>query len=232
VTTQGFEIDPIWSKARPDAQGLVACVVQDVKSRRVLMLAWVSKDALERSLATGFATFWSRSRQELWEKGATSGNRQRLFHVRLDCDGDTLIYMVEPQGPACHEGYDTCFSWRRVGNGWIRDPEPVDYPVQRPSLARAADLVAMAEAATRLAQSRPKSALKAIRVGAEVESRARAFASALQLKQETRLAGIAAELVEELVHALEGAGVPIADLRAAIDAQMTTVPSDPAKDQG
>ena len=118
-----LEIDALWSKARPDAAGLIPCVVQDVRTRRVLMVAWVSRAALARALETGKATFWSRSRRQLWEKGATSGHWQRLVHVRLDCDGDTLLYLVEANGPTCHEGYTSCFSWRRVGNGWRREPD-------------------------------------------------------------------------------------------------------------
>lgn len=118
-------VESLWTKVRPDAQGLVPCVVQDVTSRAVLMVAWVSKDALTQGLSTGFATFYSRSRSEIWEKGATSGNRQRLVEVRLDCDGDTLLYLVEPLGPACHEGSDTCFSFRREGDSWVRAPQSV-----------------------------------------------------------------------------------------------------------
>src|SRR5262245_24055808 len=116
------EIDLLWKQARPDVDGLVPCVVQDLRTRAVLLVAWVSKEALERSLETGSATYWSRSRREIWEKGATSGKRQRLIQVRLDCDGDTLLYLVEAMLPACHEGTDTCFSKRRVGGGWRPDP--------------------------------------------------------------------------------------------------------------
>lgn len=116
------DIDALWTRARPDSQGLVPCVTQDLRTRAVLMVAWVSREALAHALASGRATYWSRSRQQLWEKGATSGNTQRLVQVRIDCDGDTLLYTVEAVLPACHEGVDTCFSWRRVGNAWLRDP--------------------------------------------------------------------------------------------------------------
>jgi phosphoribosyl-ATP pyrophosphohydrolase/phosphoribosyl-AMP cyclohydrolase len=121
MTTQ-LDVDQLWDKSRPDVDGLLPCVVQDLRTRAVLMVAWVSKEALEKTIQTGFATYWSRSRRALWEKGATSGNRQRIIHVRLDCDGDTLLYLVEAKLPACHEGTDTCFSRRRVGNGWRRQP--------------------------------------------------------------------------------------------------------------
>lgn len=115
-------VERLWAKTKPDERGLVPCVTQDLRTRAVLMVAWVSEEALAHSLETGYATYFSRSRQQLWEKGAVSGNRQRLVHIRLDCDGDTLLYLVEAKLPACHEGTDTCFSWRRVGEGWSRDP--------------------------------------------------------------------------------------------------------------
>ena len=111
----------LWKQVRPDAEGLVPCIAQDLRTRAVLMVAWVSQEALTRTLETGWATYYSRSRQTLWEKGATSGNRQRIIDVRLDCDGDTLLYLVEAILPACHEGTDTCFSYRRVGNAWVRE---------------------------------------------------------------------------------------------------------------
>ncbi len=227
-TTPPLEIDSLWSKARPDPNGLLPCVVQDVRTRRVLMVAWVSKSALERALETGQATFWSRSRRQLWEKGATSGHWQKLVHVRLDCDGDTLLYLVEAQGPTCHEGYTSCFSWRRVGNGWRRDPDEGDLS-DAPTLAPdhpqlVADLL---EAGAELALSLPESPEatipvptarsmrpeKAIRVGAPIESRARAVANALQLKQTEKARDAAISLIAEVVRSLGQAGITPADLR-------------------
>lgn len=123
-----LDIDELWKRTRADADGLVPCVVQDLRTRAVLMVAWVSKEALAQTIDTGYATYWSRSRRALWEKGATSGHRQRIVHVRLDCDGDTLLYLVEATLPACHEGTDTCFSRRRVGNGWRREPVELREP--------------------------------------------------------------------------------------------------------
>ncbi len=115
-------IDTLWKQVQPDEQGLVPCVAQDLRTRAVLMVAWVSREALAATLSSGYATYWSRSRQELWEKGASSGNRQRIVHVRLDCDGDTLLYLVEAGLPACHTGTDTCFHWRWSGPVWSHDP--------------------------------------------------------------------------------------------------------------
>ncbi|WP_435119543.1 phosphoribosyl-AMP cyclohydrolase [Halolamina sp. C58] len=89
--------------------GLVPAVAQDADSGEVLMLAYVSPEALERTVDTGRAHYYSRSRDELWEKGATSGNTQSVVDVRVDCDADTLLYEVEQDGGACHTGYRSCF---------------------------------------------------------------------------------------------------------------------------
>jgi phosphoribosyl-ATP pyrophosphohydrolase/phosphoribosyl-AMP cyclohydrolase len=92
-----------------DERGLVPCIVQDWASGEVLMLAYMNELALARTRATGELHLWSRSRKELWHKGATSGNTQALRALRVDCDGDALLALVEPAGPACHTGERTCF---------------------------------------------------------------------------------------------------------------------------
>jgi phosphoribosyl-AMP cyclohydrolase len=91
------------------ADGLVCAVAQDATSGAVLMVAWMDREAWERTLADGFATFFSRSRGRLWRKGETSGNVMRVRAVRLDCDRDTVLLQVEPAGPACHTGASSCF---------------------------------------------------------------------------------------------------------------------------
>jgi phosphoribosyl-ATP pyrophosphohydrolase/phosphoribosyl-AMP cyclohydrolase len=90
--------------------GLVPVIAQDHDTGRVLMLAWANHQALADSLASGKMTYWSRSRNELWEKGASSGNTQRLIQLRLDCDGDAVLAIVEQAGPACHTGTPTCWN--------------------------------------------------------------------------------------------------------------------------
>jgi phosphoribosyl-ATP pyrophosphohydrolase/phosphoribosyl-AMP cyclohydrolase len=92
-----------------DERGLVPAVVQDADTGQVLMLAWMNSEALRLTLETGQAHFWSRSRQELWHKGATSGNVQPVVEIRLDCDADALLLKVNPAGPACHTGQQSCF---------------------------------------------------------------------------------------------------------------------------
>jgi phosphoribosyl-ATP pyrophosphohydrolase/phosphoribosyl-AMP cyclohydrolase len=92
-----------------DERGLVPAIVQDAHTHQVLMLAYMNVEALRLTLETGEAHFWSRSRQALWHKGATSGNTQSVIEVRVDCDADTILLMVVPAGPACHTGETSCF---------------------------------------------------------------------------------------------------------------------------
>lgn len=92
-----------------NADGLVPCIVQDADTLEVLMMAWMNEESFELTLERGETVFWSRSRQELWHKGATSGNVQKLVELRYDCDADTLLALVHPAGPACHTGECTCF---------------------------------------------------------------------------------------------------------------------------
>ena len=94
---------------RFDDRGLLPAVVQDAETRLVLMVAWMNAEALALTQETGEAHFWSRSRQTLWHKGATSGNVQQVKEIRVDCDADTLLLLVEPAGPACHTGETSCF---------------------------------------------------------------------------------------------------------------------------
>jgi phosphoribosyl-AMP cyclohydrolase len=94
-----------WKKGN----GLVPVVVQDSESKSVLMVAYANKEALEKTLSTGYAHYWSRSRGKLWMKGETSGHTQKIKRVIADCDYDTLLYVVEQKGPVCHTGKDTCF---------------------------------------------------------------------------------------------------------------------------
>ena len=109
--------EDIRNRLRMDTSGLVPAIAQDAGTGEVLMMAWMNEEALAATLATREGTYWSRSRQELWRKGATSGNTQRVASVALDCDGDTILLRVEQQGPACHTGAPTCFSGRELTLG-------------------------------------------------------------------------------------------------------------------
>jgi len=92
-----------------DEKGLIPVIAQDVESKEVLMLAWMSKESIKQTLATGKMTYWSRSRKELWVKGATSGHHQSLTSMAFDCDGDAILCLVNQTGSACHTGRKSCF---------------------------------------------------------------------------------------------------------------------------
>ena len=92
-----------------DANGLIPCVVQQEGTGEVLMVAWMNEESLRRTVETGTTWFWSRSRQEFWNKGATSGNMQQVKRLLIDCDADTLVAVVDSPGPACHTGHRSCF---------------------------------------------------------------------------------------------------------------------------
>ena len=98
-----------------DARGLIPCVVQQETTGEVLMVAWMNEESLRLTLETGTTWFWSRSRRELWNKGATSGNMQQVRHLFVDCDADTLVCVVDSPGPACHTGHRSCFYRELVG---------------------------------------------------------------------------------------------------------------------
>ncbi|MGE5594605.1 MAG: phosphoribosyl-AMP cyclohydrolase [Hyphomicrobiales bacterium] len=98
-----------YSVMRFDERGLIPAVVQDADSKAVLMLGWMNREAIAHTFATGLVTFWSRSRNELWEKGATSGNRLHLVEIRKNCEANSFLVLARPEGPTCHTGHDTCY---------------------------------------------------------------------------------------------------------------------------
>lgn len=106
-------------------QGLALAIAQEHASGEILMVAWIDREALRRTLTTGWATYWSRSRGRLWVKGEESGFRQRVVEVRLDCDGDVVLYRVEAPGPACHQRRRSCFSHRVEADGSVHTDRPV-----------------------------------------------------------------------------------------------------------
>lgn len=115
-------------KIKFDERGLIPAIVQDIKSKEVLMMAYMNREALEKTVATGDAWFYSRSRQCLWQKGETSGNVQRVREIRYDCDEDTLLLLVDSCGPACHTGHNSCFYRTLDGQeveGIVFDPDEV-----------------------------------------------------------------------------------------------------------
>jgi phosphoribosyl-AMP cyclohydrolase len=129
----GGNLSPAWLDAvRWDAAGLVSAIAQEVGSERILMVAWMNRDALAETAATGRAVYWSRSRRRLWRKGEESGHVQRVREIRLDCDGDAILLRVEQEGGiACHTGRHSCFFSRLEDGRWavtdpvLRDPEAI-----------------------------------------------------------------------------------------------------------
>ena len=119
---------------RFDERGLVPVIAQDAPTSAVLTLAYANREAVEKTLASGEAYYYSRSRDELWRKGATSGNTQKVVEVRLDCDGDALLYRVEPRGPACHTGEESCFFTTVDGTGIEADDGARDLGIMVKSL--------------------------------------------------------------------------------------------------
>ncbi|UOQ61072.1 phosphoribosyl-AMP cyclohydrolase [Leucobacter rhizosphaerae] len=115
-------IDPVPADLVFDASGLLPAIIQDDETGDVLMLAWMDREAIRRTITTGRVTFWSRSRREYWRKGDTSGHRQYVRSVAADCDGDTLLVRVIQIGAACHTGTRTCFTDREIP-ALVGDPE-------------------------------------------------------------------------------------------------------------
>jgi len=110
------DLEDLLAALKFDADGLLPAVAQDAQSREVLMLAWMNRTAIERTLTEGFACYWSRSRNTYWRKGETSGHLQALRELRFDCDGDAILLLVDQTGPACHTNRPSCFYLLVQGN--------------------------------------------------------------------------------------------------------------------
>ena len=123
ATTMSF-----YDKLKFDANGLIPAIIQEQKTGRVLMMAWMNRASLEKTVQSGKTHFWSRSRQQFWMKGESSGHTQAVKDIAFDCDGDTLLIQVEQTGAACHEGYKSCF-FRSIeqkgGSFTIKEPQLV-----------------------------------------------------------------------------------------------------------
>src|SRR3954452_3158981 len=159
------------------SDGLAPCVVQDWRSGEVLTLAYMNREALERTISSGETWFWSRSRDELWHKGATSGNTQAVKALRYDCDADAVLALVEPRGPACHTGERTCFH-----NGELEPQAPHEAlpALERTIAARRADPPAGSYTAELLAEPP--------RIGDKVQEEAEEVARAAREESDERVA--------------------------------------------
>jgi phosphoribosyl-ATP pyrophosphohydrolase/phosphoribosyl-AMP cyclohydrolase len=189
-----------------DDRGLVPCIVQDWRTGEVLTLAYMNAEALERTRSTGEMHFWSRSRDELWHKGATSGNVQRLRALRLDCDSDALLALVEPAGPACHTGERTCFHEGELTPAAPHETLPA---LERTIAERAAERPAGSYTTTLLAD--PALA------GAKVEEEAEEVVRAAREESDERVAEEAADLLYHLLVLLRSRGLTLADAELVLD---------------
>jgi phosphoribosyl-ATP pyrophosphohydrolase/phosphoribosyl-AMP cyclohydrolase len=183
-----------------DERGLAPCVIQDWASGEVLTLAYVNAEALARTRETGELHLWSRSRDELWHKGATSGNTQTVKALRFDCDLDAVLAIVEPAGPACHTGERTCFH-----NGELEPPAPHEAlpGLERTIAARAAERPEGSYTAELLAD--PAS------VGEKVREEAEEVARAAREESDERVAEEAADVLYHLAVLLRARGLSLAD---------------------
>jgi phosphoribosyl-ATP pyrophosphohydrolase/phosphoribosyl-AMP cyclohydrolase len=186
--------------------GLVPVVAQDLRTGDVLMVAWANRDALERTLATGEGHYWSRSRQQLWRKGETSGHVQQVAEVRVDCDRDTVLYRVHQTGPACHTGARTCFVSRVEREGGMRTgPDGGGHVLERlrhTIAARAAERPAGSYTVSLLEKGPAKASQKVGEEAVEVVVAANA-------ESPERLASESADLLYHLLVLLESKGVAL-----------------------
>jgi phosphoribosyl-ATP pyrophosphohydrolase/phosphoribosyl-AMP cyclohydrolase len=194
------------SAVRFGADGLVAVVAQESRSGDVLMVAYANREALERSAATGQAHYYSRSRAALWRKGETSGHGQAIREIRIDCDGDTVLYRVDQTGPACHTGARTCFST-------VAGPDGRAAPQEDPGahlLSRLAATIAR-RAADRPADSYTVRLLDrgVAKISQKVGEEAVEVVVAANTEEDERLASEAADLLYHLLVLLQARGVPL-----------------------
>jgi phosphoribosyl-ATP pyrophosphohydrolase/phosphoribosyl-AMP cyclohydrolase len=189
-----------------DERGLVPCIVQDWRSGEVLTLAYMNAEALRLTRETGEMHFFSRSRQELWHKGATSGNTQAVRSIRYDCDGDALLALVEPAGPACHTGERTCF---HRGELTPKAPHEALPMLERTIAERAGTRPRGSYTAELLADPR--------RIGAKVREEAEEVARAAREESDERVSEEAADVIYHLAVLLRGRGLSLADPERVLD---------------
>ena len=192
-----------------DRDGLVPVIAQEARTGMVRMVAWANREALAQTVTSGAAVFWSRSRQSLWRKGETSGNTLAVREVRIDCDGDVVLYVVDAEGPSCHTGATSCF-YRRVGEdgALVEDDGPADPPAL--VVARVAEVIAKRR------RERPeKSYVVSLldkgwpKINAKISEEAGELVEALPEGDAAHTAHEAADLIFHALVGLEAAGVPV-----------------------
>jgi phosphoribosyl-ATP pyrophosphohydrolase/phosphoribosyl-AMP cyclohydrolase len=202
-------MESLFDALKLDAAGLVPVIAQEAGTGMVRMMAWANREALERTLATGQAHFWSRSRAALWRKGETSGNTLGVREVRIDCDGDVVLYLTAPDGPSCHTGATSCF-YRRVTDGGALAED--DGPPDPPALV----VTRVAEVIARRRRERPeKSYVVSLldaglpKITGKITEESGELVEALPAGDAAHTAHEAADLIFHVLVGLESAGVPV-----------------------
>ena len=216
-------MEPMFGEIEFDQRGLAPCIVQDFATGEVLMFAYVSPESLEMTLETGDLHLYSRSRGELWRKGETSGAFMHLRQLRYDCDGDALVAMVDPVGPACHTGQRSCFYREVLGSASIRKDAPPapgePFPVTHEAL------VALERTLRSRALERPEGSytVKLLEdpklVGEKIEEEAEEVVRAGREESDERVAEEAADVLYHLSVLLVSRGVSTADVMEELNAR-------------
>lgn len=205
------DVDALLAAASFDDRGLVPAIAQDATTGVVRMQAWASAEAVRATAASGYATFYSRSRKELWQKGATSGNTMRVRQIRIDCDGDAILYLVDAEGPSCHTGKTSCF----FRDGAAEDDGPAEAPAA--IVSRVAAVIAQ-----RRAQATEKSYVSSLlaagwpKILGKITEEAREVVESLPGDDKAHTAHEAADVIFHLLVGLEAAGVPVDDVFAEL----------------
>jgi phosphoribosyl-ATP pyrophosphohydrolase/phosphoribosyl-AMP cyclohydrolase len=207
----------LWlEQVRFGADGLVPVVAQDHRNGNILMLAWATREALEKTASTGEAHYWSRSRKALWRKGESSGHTQQVEEIRLDCDGDTVLYRVTQQGPACHTGQPTCFSTVVRKDGSVTtESEPGGHLLNRLATTiakRAADRPAESYTVKLLNKGVPK-------VSQKVGEEAVEVVIAANVEDSARLGSESADLLYHLLVLLQSRGLSLDDVLRELESR-------------
>jgi phosphoribosyl-ATP pyrophosphohydrolase/phosphoribosyl-AMP cyclohydrolase len=204
-------VDALLTAATFDDRGLLPAIAQDATTGVVRMQAWVNAEAVRATARSGYATFYSRSRQELWQKGATSGNTMRVRQIRIDCDGDAILYLVDAEGPSCHTGKTSCFF--RDGSG--EDDGPPEAPAA--IISRVAAVIAQ-----RRAQATEKSYVSSLlaagwpKILGKITEEAAEVVESLPTEDKAHTAHEAADVIFHLLVGLEAASVPLESVFAEL----------------
>lgn len=201
-------VSKLLAAVRFGADGLVVVTAQDATSGTLRMQAFANAEALTATAESGRATFWSRSRNELWEKGKTSGHGLRVREIRIDCDGDGVLYLVDAEGPSCHTGATACFFRKITGEGWVEDDGQVEAPAA--VLSRVAEVIK-----ARRAQTAEKSYVASLlskglpKISEKITEEAQELNESLPTADKAHTAHEAADLIFHVLVGLEAADVPV-----------------------